>query len=462
MTTCIFCANKLDSSDEHIIPESLNGRLHSKKLICSVCNSKVFGKRIDVALSNLFKPLIHILNLRNARTVIVEDPTGRKYLKKPDKIGLTPVAPEVTILKEEGITHITISGDPKNVAKLFKKRVKSFLQYGTPAKINVFDDKSGSLPLSADFELNIDNRINLAVNKIALEFYALNNSDISPIQNQLRKVSRLDRVHNVTYCNFANEVRRFEEGEISHLIIVKSLKDRRLLFGYVELFNLICAVVVLNDNYEGPEINYIYHQDALTGERLSREIAINIESLKLTDNSANLANDALNNLSNSVFDRLRDRQLQKSLAASMNRIKEHLEKEFPGNKVQSEEYSEKVHLFIAQAIAKLIIYDFPYSVSDLTEEQRHQINYIHSSINEDLYEAFCKANQNIIGMQFALNDRDLTRYFKLESFYKVPLTKWNDKKIVKIYCVLKEEKTADVEYYPFRVIFDSIRETQIK
>ncbi|RYZ18782.1 MAG: hypothetical protein EOO10_25255 [Chitinophagaceae bacterium] len=51
--TCIFCSNPLDGSDEHIIPDSLNGRLHSKGIICSDCNQH-FGEKLDPVLKECF------------------------------------------------------------------------------------------------------------------------------------------------------------------------------------------------------------------------------------------------------------------------------------------------------------------------------------------------------------------------------------------------------------------------
>lgn len=66
---CIFCTNPLDGSDEHIIPESLNGRLHSKEIICHDCNVKKFGSNVDTILSQTFSQFILLLGLKNARTL---------------------------------------------------------------------------------------------------------------------------------------------------------------------------------------------------------------------------------------------------------------------------------------------------------------------------------------------------------------------------------------------------------
>lgn len=453
---CIFCNRPLDASDEHIIPQSLNGTLHSKNIICGVCNSKTFGQTIDVALANLFKPLVHILNLKNARAVVAEDPNGRKYLKKPNKGGLAPMAPEETIIKHKGVTHVNLSGDPKTVANMFRKRAKKYLKHGISVKYQVYKDHSGALPLSMDFDLPVNNDINLSLNKIVLEFMAFNDLPLDPVKKMLTKTSQLAIMTNVTYCNVTNDVRTFEEKEISHVIAIRVDKSRGLLYGYVELFNLLCAVVVLNDNYEGPTYDSTYVQDAITAERFDRGITINIDGLSLIDNSTQVDNDKLGPLIDSLFERLQGRQIQKALKVGVDRIREAMSKQFPDHDFDKETYRLKLQEHIGRFIAELTIYHFPYSVSDVSDEQRHQINYIHSSINEELYPAFCEANKHIIGAKFVLADKILSRYYMLDSFMTVPVAKWNGKKIVKIYCVLKEEIIGDKKYYPFKVIFDAL------
>lgn len=43
---CKFCPNDLDNSDEHITLNCLNGKLHSREIICSECNN-YFGSQLD-------------------------------------------------------------------------------------------------------------------------------------------------------------------------------------------------------------------------------------------------------------------------------------------------------------------------------------------------------------------------------------------------------------------------------
>ncbi|WP_367182322.1 HNH endonuclease [uncultured Aquimarina sp.] len=56
---CFFCTNDLDNSDEHIILNSLNGKLHSKEIICSECNN-FFGAKLDSVAKDFFNPILFI------------------------------------------------------------------------------------------------------------------------------------------------------------------------------------------------------------------------------------------------------------------------------------------------------------------------------------------------------------------------------------------------------------------
>lgn len=61
---CIFCTKQLDNSDEHIIPQSINGRIHSKRLICQKCNHD-FGTNLDPIIKETFGFLLHVLKIGN-------------------------------------------------------------------------------------------------------------------------------------------------------------------------------------------------------------------------------------------------------------------------------------------------------------------------------------------------------------------------------------------------------------
>src|SRR6187455_2370107 len=68
-TICYNCTDEITStnqSDEHIIPNSIGGRLKSKKLLCEKCN-KGFGKTIDAEFSKQLDVLAAFFTVKRNR-----------------------------------------------------------------------------------------------------------------------------------------------------------------------------------------------------------------------------------------------------------------------------------------------------------------------------------------------------------------------------------------------------------
>lgn len=67
MQNCIFFGKPNNGSDERIILDCINGRFHSKKIICHNCNSNKFGARIDPIIKELFELFMSLCGLKNAQ-----------------------------------------------------------------------------------------------------------------------------------------------------------------------------------------------------------------------------------------------------------------------------------------------------------------------------------------------------------------------------------------------------------
>ena len=66
MYKCFFCdelLNEKNTSVEHIIPNSIGGRLKSKKILCKRCNSKL-GEKFDSEISKMFNLTMLINNIK--------------------------------------------------------------------------------------------------------------------------------------------------------------------------------------------------------------------------------------------------------------------------------------------------------------------------------------------------------------------------------------------------------------
>lgn len=455
---CIFCTNPLDGSDEHIIPQSINGRLHSKEIICHDCNVKKFGANVDTILSQTFSQFIHLLGLKNARTLYVEDPEGRKYAKdKNHKI--KPVKPELNIQRKNGLIYVSVTGDEENALKLFEKQREKFQTPGTkPLKLEIKRNSMGSPPMSMEIKLNIDNKLILVLNKIALEFYTYNNLDNVFVEELLTRVGNLDlSLTNVSFCNLKQEVRTFEDNEISHLIALRTDESKKVLYCYIELFNIACSVVILKSEYTGPSIDIQYRQDVISGKKIEGSVNLTIDTDSLENNASTVSRDNFSILIDLFCERHHDKIFFETYTKGLEEIKSKLEDEMKNGTLKEEEFADKFVKLSAHYIAYLTVYEFPYSVSDFDENQDDMVNYIHSSMKESMFEESLSLNKKIIGVRigFTSDEHDTEKYI-MESFFKTPVGARKEEKIIKVYCVLRSEENGELKYIPFKNLFDAI------
>jgi len=449
---CIFCNNPLDGSDEHIIPESVNGRLHSKLLICHNCNSKKFGRNIDPVLAETFKSLLFLLGLKNARPMQLEAPDGRKYLM--DQRGkVSQIAPEYSVEKKDGLTYISVTGDVKDTIRKFAKLAAPYWNPEHDANnVKITQPEGDNPPLSTESKIEVTDRLILLLNKIILEFYAFHQLDLTLISDLVAKVGNLDlSLDNVIFTNFHQEFREFENEEISHFLTIRT--SGNFLYGYVEIFNVVCGLIVFSENYTGAPIEVTYHQNALTGEKLTEPVSLNppIEELLQAKTAPSAEDFSL--LLEVLTERHRNQQFQTIFNKMLLDIKEEVLQEIKDGRLPQEQYETEFVERSAKGIAYLTVYEFPYILDDARDEENEMYNYLHSNIREDRYEIFYENNKHALGMRIAMEEGEI---YRLDSFIKTPVFKRDGIKIIKIHCLLIHEEAGFKRYLTFRELYEGI------
>ena len=448
LKNCCFCGNPLDNSDEHIIPKSLNGRLHSKALICSVCNSKKFGTVLEPVTKSLFNPILLVLKFENAKSVISVDPDGKKYLVSKDG-KLSFVKPELTEIKRDGKTYISIRGDKKNAIKYFEKNTLDLLKKGyKPIRFSFDEIKEPSPPLSFESKFEISPEIILQLNKIAIEFYAHSGLALNLIKHIIEPVNELDKeLNNVIFCNWLGEIRETKPQEISHLIVIRRNKEG-VLYCYIELFNVLCAYIKLYDSCQ-EEINFVYHQDAVSGERYTERVELKLDSEPMNFNDRESFDILINNL----YQRIREREFKEIYTKTFKEILADAEKEEKEGTLDKEKLVETSVQKCCEAIAYLTVYQYPYLVEDFKDEENPEMNYIHSNLPEEQFEEFCDLNKLLIGISVGFEDGE---EYVMENFLKTPFITRNGINLVKVFCVLKNRTTSRKKYIPYREFFEGL------
>lgn len=456
---CIFCNNDLDNSDEHILPESINGRIHSKKIICSNCNSNVFGEKIDPVLAKLFKPIIHVLDLKNARAIQAEDENGNKYIiQKKGKV--KQLKPEIKFENKEDGIHFSIKGKEDDIINYLTKRVQRQKKKYNPIKplkykkvaVKKIEEK---MPiLSFEYKFEISHTLIIELYKIALEYYAYIGLDINAIKNLLRKVHNFDEdLNEIVFCNFYGEVRMIDQNEVSHIILIKYNKDEKLIYAYIELFNVVCAFIPLVYNYTGNEIDYCYKQDFITGGKLDTPTIISAGPKYIIENQIQYTHEDFSLLINLLFLRHATRSFEENIEQSMDEIFKKVEKEVESKKIKESDLAEVYVKRCSDFIVRSSIYHFPYVIEDFKSEENNYINYMHSNLNESFFDSFCEANKHLIRTKFQFENGEL---FIFEKFVKHPILERNKIRIVKVFCLLRNDNNMNKRYVPYYPLFKSI------
>ena len=398
-TNCIYCGLPLDNSDEHIIPDSINGQLHTRTLICSACNNK-FGVKLDPVIKESLHFILHMMGIGKAETMWVEDQDGKAYIV--DRAGKAKmVKTEVGTFKQGEKTGISVSGEKTAAIRAFAKKVtrtfgKHALQVMDTAAFEWTERSVVTQELKAKAKLASSPRLLLALDKIITEFYAYSGLDIELIRPRLQKVWELNESNPETILtNFEQQVRVPGDKEVGHLIVIRSDAARREVYGYVELFNVVCGYTVLVRDYEGPAINAVWHQDALTGAELTEAVELHTEKLTREKEDFGL-------LINSLLERKRGLDQLAMVDEAITAIKEPLDKQLAEGLITEAEHLEQYIDQTTKAVAELMVFAFPDDVEDFSEEDQKNIHYIHSVIREAHREEFEFCYHQLPGKHFII------------------------------------------------------------
>lgn len=289
MDNCYSCGVRFDDTNnslEHIINNGVGGRWRSKWLLCKSCN-ETFGSTIDQVLNDQLGVLVDHLGVNRQREkdqVVLalkaadgSDKMVEKQLKPMAKIitklpGREPIVEYVPDEKfEERIAQ-------KKAQVTKKYRISSEAYYtelptAEPHKIqNSMSDKE------VDFGIGGKDSFR-SITKMAVNFYLLLKNDIDSVKQAISMIKG-EVANEMAFFYYPNPnhyaIHDLGKGEVSHIIHLRGIEERKLLYAYVELFNIQNVLIRLNMAYCGPDINETYAFDLLRGERIDKKVSIRL------------------------------------------------------------------------------------------------------------------------------------------------------------------------------------------
>jgi hypothetical protein len=261
-----------NKSLEHILPNALGGQLKSKSVLCSEANLKL-SELIDTPFNKIFEGIYRRLPLEKDRTStwgIIG--THKKYNK------------EIICKDNKCFPRKPIFDSKKNVLYAKSEKIgKGYIEHlkkdgriKPKQEVKIWTDMSGEI----GFDFKVDNSIfPLGFAKIAAGFATLKGVDRSNLKSILNLTKNEFR-NNIMLLPFSPVTPQdtiFEKGTHKsihyplHSIVLKGLKEDKILYCFIELFSTFQYVVILDDNYHGKDIHHTYIYDLLNAKEISYE-----------------------------------------------------------------------------------------------------------------------------------------------------------------------------------------------
>lgn len=378
---------------------------------------------------------------------VIENESGKKFLYDSKTGKIEQVAPEIREeVLPDGKIALYVSGPDslKTYKALATKAVRRFGRNALKGKYSVIKTTEINQSYSTKFELNVTAKFLLALQKILVEFYCHCGLDNTLITRLLHTVWKLNSNNAmVTICNTKQEIRTPYHTEVSHLLAIRSNNDQKKLYGYIELFNVVCGYVVFVENYDGPDIDMVYQQDAITGALMNKSIELNTSIIEpgVYDFQKNV---------NALFERLQVREIDKNLQAILNEIKAFLDNGLATGVINEEEHQAKYFEEAAKAAAFLSVQNFEI-FEDFTDEELRAIHYGNSIVRDDRKEGFAFFYHQFIGYEFTFEDEE--GIFTMQEFVYTKHAPRDDVALLKVYCKFVSQNDGSVRSFPAGNIF---------
>ena len=284
---CDLILSATNASDEHIINNSIGGRIKSKKLLCKKCNEN-FGATIDRELEEQIGMLTDLLGIKRQRAK--NNVYIRMYADDGEmKVVGTKMKPhnKLTVHVDEN-TKVDLFETGEKFDKLKNKKLRE-LENKLNEKVEYIE--STELPNKKLFRFKnklTDENCNIAfggkdffraIAKISLNYYLRRGYERAYCKKIIEFVK--GEINNdCAYFYFPSpvhyQVHDLGEGEVSHIVHLRGNVDNKILYSYVELFNCQNVLILYDMNYTGPAINDTYAFDLLEGQPIIKEIKIKL------------------------------------------------------------------------------------------------------------------------------------------------------------------------------------------
>lgn len=285
MAKCYVCEHEITSrnkSDEHILLNSIGGRLHSPDLICSKCRPQF--DEIDSCLSKQLNSTANMLNIKRDRGT--PQPIDAERVDTGEKIHLSPGGKPVIVKPKIEVTKDEISfeaRDRKQAQEVLNSIRRADPELDVEAILRQAENKNSYLDSYVKFRISIGgDKAFRSVCKTAINFYIFsggNRDYITHLIPYIRDGNKGNVWH--YYPDNNNTLDNLKDRGVLHTIFIRGDAKQNLLYSVIEFFSTFKFIVLLSDSYTGKKVNYSYSFDVMKRVKLERDIYTEISKMQV-------------------------------------------------------------------------------------------------------------------------------------------------------------------------------------
>jgi|LQYC01.1.fsa_nt_gi hypothetical protein len=250
---CFACIHPKELTSEHIIPQSIGGRLKDY-LYCKDCNDR-FGREIDAEISKQFGKIATLLNVKRKRGEtqpfeVTETSSGTELVF--DGKNFTRKRPIVKISSKDGKKMDTVDVTARSKKELEEICASIRKRYEISGNMKTFHEARPG-PTDTMDETEIDNRmLRRATAKVAYSFLC------TKVQKDIVFSSAFDRIRayikdgkgfDLSHANYIHTQFMTDYVRPLHKVHVVLNRGEKMVAGYVSFFGTYRFTVLLSDNF---------------------------------------------------------------------------------------------------------------------------------------------------------------------------------------------------------------------
>lgn len=284
MNSCYLCDEKFISdniSSEHILLNSIGGRLKSKNLLCKNCNSKL-GNQSDSELAKQLSFIAGYLNIKRERgsLPIIKGAKSKDGTEYHLVDGSKPIMSKPTIKIENGKYYASARTEKEldNIVKGLHKNDPSF-DISEIKKNYQWQEEYLNEFLSNELAIGGSTAFR-SILKTAINFYIYKSEEKSQVEHLFKHLESQEELDLCKHYYPDKPIYKKESNEVVHLIHICGNKHKKTLFCIIEFFSSFSFIVELSKNYTGKNINFTYCYDVLKNKELSKSVNAKLESFQ--------------------------------------------------------------------------------------------------------------------------------------------------------------------------------------